>query len=186
MQKYNTVAIFVDSDSEDGTKDLIKKSSLINKKFIFHNLDGLEEKYSNRIERIQISRNECLKIMYKDSSKFKIYIPLDLDIDLFNELSIQDLERFIDCCIKKDELNGIFPFSKPFYYDIFALRATNWLNLNSQYWVTRYKKYIRIGSFFVNYALIFRHQITPQKFKNKNSKIISAFEIGRASCRERV
>ena len=44
---------------------------------------------------------------------------------------------------------------------------------NSQFWVKRLKKYLKIGSFFYNYFLIFRHQI-DLKFKIKYN-IISAF-----------
>ena len=78
-----------------------------------------------------------------------IYIPLDLDMKLFKYIDFKNFENLIMYCLKKDNLNGIFPFSKPFYYDIFALRAENWVNYNSQFIVRRYKKYIKIGSFLL-------------------------------------
>jgi len=104
-----------------------------------------------------------------------IYIPLDLDLDLFKYTSVEFFENLIMYCINKNKLNGIFPFSKPYYYDIFALRATNWVDTNSQYWVKKFKKNIKVGSFIFNYILIFRHQITSSNYEQNKSKIKSAF-----------
>lgn len=174
--KFKTNIIFVDSDSTDGTKNILSLFSSKHKNVFYTDLDGLEDQYSNRIERILVSRNKCLEIM--DSIKVEeniVYIPLDLDIDLFKYLSVAKFENLIDYCIQKDIPNGLFPFSEPYYYDIFALRATNWVNYNAQYWVKRMKKRLKIGSFLYNYTLIFRHQISLSRFKNKESKINSAF-----------
>ena len=174
--KFKTNIIFVDSDSTDGTKNILSLFSSKHKNVFYTDLDGLEDQYSNRIERILVSRNKCLEIM--DSIKVEeniVYIPLDLDIDLFKYLSVVKFENLINYCIQKDIPNGLFPFSEPYYYDIFALRATNWVNYNAQYWVKRMKKGLKIGSFLFNYILIFRHQISLSRFKNKDSKIKSAF-----------
>jgi hypothetical protein len=174
--KYNCNAILVDSDSIDGTKKLLNDFSLHKENIIYQDLDGLELKFSNRIERIQISRNKCLDLIKSSENEQKIiYIPLDLDIDLFKYTSVESFEKLIDYCINKDQANGIFPFSTPYYYDIFALRATNWNKINSQYWVKKLKKYFKIGSFVYNYILIFKRQITISKFKLKKPKIYSAF-----------
>ena len=174
--KYNCKAIFVDSDSIDGTKKILNSFSLNKENIIYQDLDGLELKFNNRIERILISRNKCLELIKNSKNDQKIiYIPLDLDIDLFKYTPVESFEKLIDYCINKDEANGIFPFSTPYYYDIFALRATNWNEINSQYWVKKLKKYFKIGSFIYNYILIFKRQITIGKFKLKNTKIYSAF-----------
>jgi hypothetical protein len=174
--KFITNIIFVDSDSVDGTKNTLSIFSNKHENVVYIDLDGLENQHSNRIERILISRNKCLEIV--DSINIAeniIYIPLDLDIDLFKYLSVEKFENLIDYCIQKDIPNGLFPFSEPYYYDIFALRATNWVNYNAQYWAKRMKKSLKIGSFLYNYILIFRHQISLSRYKNKKSKIISAF-----------
>lgn len=175
--RFNSYVILVDSDSIDGSKECIQKYIKKNPLFLFRNLDGLEDKFSNRIQRIQISRNKCLELIPKltESSNF-IYIPLDLDIDLFKFISINEFEKLIDYCISKNRPNAVFPFSYPYYYDIFALRSHNWVNTNSLFWVSKFKKYLKIGSFFYNYFFIFRHQITASKFDTKkNIKIRSAF-----------
>ena len=168
--------VVVDSDSSDGTKDILKHYSTKISSFHHEDLDGLESIYSNRIERIAISRNKCLEIARSFvNNEDVIYIPLDLDMKLFKYIDFKNFENLIMYCLKKDNLNGIFPFSKPFYYDIFALRAENWVNYNSQFIVRRYKKYIKIGSFFINYFLIFKKQITFKEFNKKNIVVKSAF-----------
>ena len=53
--RYSTKVVVVDSDSNDGTKDIIKKYKNKNN-FIINELDGLEGIYSNRIKRISNTR----------------------------------------------------------------------------------------------------------------------------------
>jgi len=174
--RFQSYGIFVDSDSTDGTKSHLKKFSSNLENVTYEDLDNLEKVYDNRIERIQISRNRCLELVSTIAQKQNvIYIPLDLDLDLFKYTTVQSFEDLIIYCINKDVPNGLFPFSDPYYYDIFALRSTNWVNINSQYWVQKFKKFIKLGSFFFNYFFIFRHQITSSKYELRNSKIKSAF-----------
>tara|TARA_B100000900_G_scaffold416038_1_gene448667 strand:+ start:2311 stop:3183 length:873 start_codon:yes stop_codon:yes gene_type:complete len=173
--RYSTKVVVVDSDSNDGTKDIIKKYKNKNN-FIINELDGLEDIYSNRIKRIAVSRNKCLEIIAKMNNKNKIiYIPLDLDLDLFKFVSIEKLNHLIDYSINKNIPYGIFPFSTPYYYDIFALRADNWVEYNSQLRIKKLKNIFFIGSFFLNYLYIFRHQLDLQKFKKFKSNVSSAF-----------
>ena len=169
-------AIFIDSDSTDGTKNILNKYSTNNNSFTYINFDFHDAKSNNRIENILNSRNACLdQIRNKINDENIIYIPLDLDIDLFKFITNNFLDSLIRESINKNTLHGKFPFSIPYYYDIFALRAKKWINYNSQFWVTRLKKNLKIGSFFYNYFLIFRHQVELTKFKQKKLKINSAF-----------
>ena len=106
--------IFVDSDSNDGTKKVLEEFSKNNNSNIFINLDGLETKFNNRIERIKISRNKCLETLNENKENYKaIYIPIDLDIDIFSLTSLKQFEELIEYVIKNYS-NGIFPFSTPF------------------------------------------------------------------------
>tara|TARA_Y100000389_G_scaffold92538_1_gene89284 strand:- start:40300 stop:41175 length:876 start_codon:yes stop_codon:yes gene_type:complete len=174
--EFNSFGVFVDSDSTDGSKTLLEEFVQDLDNSIYENLDKLEDSYNNRIERIQISRNKCLELMSTfGKDKNIVYIPLDLDLDLFKYSSVESFESLILYCINKNKQNGIFPFSRPYYYDIFALRASNWVNINSQYWVQKFKKNIKFGSFIINYFLIFKHQITPSNYESKKSNIRSAF-----------
>jgi hypothetical protein len=172
----NCQLIMVDSNSNDGTKSILKKYSKLNQFFHYKDLDFEKDSTSNRIQRISESRNECLKIISDmEDHKKVIYIPADFDLDLFKFVSEEMLNDLIKKSMDKNIEHGKFPFSYPYYYDIFALRATNWVTFNSQFWAKRLKKYIKIGSFFYNYFLIFRFQIKLSTFKNKDTKIKSAF-----------
>ncbi len=174
--EFESYAIVVDSDSVDGTKEQLANFDLNNNNVVYEDFDNLEGKFKNRIERIQHSRNKCIDLVSKfDDKKNIVYIPLDLDLDLFKYTSVKKFDELINYCLNKDTANGIFPFSSPFYYDIFALRASNWVDVNSQYWVTKLKKYIKLGSFIFNYLLIFRYQINVESFETKNIKVRSAF-----------
>ena len=78
-----------------------------------------------------------------------IFLLIFLDIDIFSQTSLKQFEELIEYVIKKNYSNGIFPFSTPFYYDIFALRAVNWVNYNSQYWVKKNEKNIKSRKFLI-------------------------------------
>ena len=171
---FDTKIIIVDSDSIDGTKEIISNYVKENKEIEFINFDLKKDNLENRIERIAKSRNECLK-QIDNFNKETVYIPLDLDIDLFAYTNLEEIEKLINKAIYFKKNNAIFPFSTPFYYDIFALRAENWVKINSQYWVTRLKKYLKFGSFFFNYFFIFRHQIRKNDIKTDTIKVKSAF-----------
>ena len=171
---FDTKIIIVDSDSVDGTKEIISNYVKENKEIEFINFDLKKDNIENRIERIAKSRNECLK-QIDNFNKETVYIPLDLDIDLFANTNLEEIEKLINKAIYFKKNNAIFPFSTPFYYDIFALRADNWVKINSQYWVTRLKKYLKFGSFFFNYFFIFRHQIRKNDIKSDTIKVKSAF-----------
>ena len=173
--KYRIKTIIVDSDSSDGTREVIEKYRNKND-FIINQLDGLEETYSNRIERIAISRNKCLEIISEMNNQNNVvYIPIDLDLDLFKFLTYEKLSHLIEYCVSKNVPFGIFPFSTPYYYDIFALRAEKWVKYNSQLKINNFKKIFLIGSFFLNYIFIFRHQLDVNKFKKSKFNITSAF-----------
>lgn len=171
---FDSKIIIVDSDSIDGTKEIISNYVNKNKEIDFINFDLKKNNIENRIERIAKSRNECLK-QIDNFNKETVYIPLDLDIDLFAYTNLEEIEKLINKAIYFKKNNAIFPFSTPFYYDIFALRAENWVKINSQYWVTRLKKYLKFGSFFFNYFFIFRHQIRKNDIKSDTIKVKSAF-----------
>ena len=167
--------LIVDSDSTDGTKEYLNElSAKIGLLEVIHK-DNIYN-IPSRVERIKMCRNICLDFINRNIASQKIiYIPCDLDIFLFSKTSYQQLENLITYTMKKKNNTGIFPVSNPHYYDIFALRAPGWLNINSQLIVSKLKKFFKIGSFFWNYLFIFRYQLTPAKIQKKNFTIISAF-----------
>ena len=77
-----------------------------------------------------------------------IYIPLDLDLDLFGDEGVENFYEKINKVIKDESVDAIFPFSVPRYYDIHALRAKNWNERDGWELVKKYSKYILVGKFF--------------------------------------
>ena len=174
--KYKEInLLIVDSNSNDGSKNYLNKNS---DEFDFFNVihkDDLKL-VNSRIEKIKICRNLCLKFIKNNFNNNSIvYIPLDTDFYLFSKTSPEKLDELIDYVLQIENNAGIFPVSEPYYYDIFALRAKRWLNINSQLIVTNLKKYIRVGSFIFNYLFIFRYQLSPKRIELKKISVISAF-----------
>ena len=118
---HNIDICIIDSDSSDGTKEYCYE--LYEQKFINQiiEIDNLEKEYSSRIERLTICRNEGLNYIGKMIDKEALYIPMDMDLDLFSLTSFEELEKIINTFISRDNFDGLFPFSVPHYYDIFAL-----------------------------------------------------------------
>lgn len=171
----NVNLLIVDSNSKDGSKELLNEFSNKNIFFNVIHKDDLNL-IDSRIERIKICRNLCLQFIEQNSFKnYVIYIPFDTDFFIFSKTSHMQLDTLISKVFNNKKSNAIFPASEPFYYDIFALRAPGWLNINSQLIVSRLKKYLRIGSFLFNYLFIFRYQLSPEKIKSKKFTLFSAF-----------
>ena len=171
----NLNLIIIDSDSNDGSKKFLNEIELKHNFIkIFHE-DNLESYLPTRIHRIAHCRNVALNYAKKINKNDFIYVPMDLDIRQF-QLTVP--EKFINI-LRNFEQNqsyeGQFPVSMPYYYDIFALRAKGWINLNSQLIINRLKKIFPLGSFIWNYIFIFRYQWSPERIQRKNFKTFSAF-----------
>jgi len=175
-KNLNLQIIIVDSNSNDGSKEFLEEAS---KKYNYISViheDGLEYKYQSRIERIAHCRNQCLEAIKRNNyCQNFLYIPMDFDINHFEITSHEEFFKLVKEFKEDANTNAIFPVSYPYYYDIFALRAEGWVNINSQLIVNKLKKYLRLGSFFWNYIFIFRKQWPPEKIAKKELKIKSAF-----------
>tara|TARA_B100000131_G_scaffold178711_1_gene172328 strand:- start:1495 stop:2382 length:888 start_codon:yes stop_codon:yes gene_type:complete len=170
-KKFHT--IIVDSSSNDGSKEYLAR---LEHDIITIHKDDIDEVSKSRIERIAICRNLGLDYIKSNfENRNLIYIPCDMDLDLFSKTTVQEFNSYVDLVLSKISDGAIFPISVPNYYDIFALRAKGWVNFNSQLIVNFFKKYIRVGSFFWNYFFIFRYQWPPSKVRRKNYSITSAF-----------
>ena len=104
-----------------------------------------------------------------------IYIPMDMDINLFKHMTTEQLEDTINFLINEKDIEGLFPFSIPFYYDIFALRKTGWVDKNNLLIARKLKDKYKLFSFIFNYYFIFRKQLSPEKFDEKLISVKSAF-----------
>ena len=164
----------VDSDSIDGTKEYCKKLEDENKIDKFIEIDKLEEKYRSRIKRLAISRNQGLAFIKEKIDQESIYVPMDLDLNLFSLTSFEDLKNMFKFFIESDS-DCLFPYSVPYYYDIFALRKKGWVKDNNILRSKKIKSKLIFFSFFINYFLIFRKQKHIKKFKQELIEVESAF-----------
>ena len=164
----------VDSDSIDGTKDYCKKLEDKNKIDKFIEVDNLEEKYRSRIKRLAISRNQGLTFIKEEINQESLYVPMDMDLNLFSLTSFDNLKSTFKFLIKNDS-DCLFPYSVPYYYDIFALRKKGWVKNNNILKSKKIKNQIIFFSFFINYFLIFRKQKHIKKFKQELIGVESAF-----------
>ncbi len=174
MTNLNIKICIVDSDSVDGTKQYCKKLEEENKIEKFIEVDKLEEKYRSRIKRLALSRNEGLNFIKKEMNQDSIFVPMDMDLDLFSLTSFDALKNIFKSFIESDS-DCLFPYSIPYYYDIFALRKQGWVKNNNIYTSKKIKNKIIFFSFLINYFLIFRKQKHIKKFKQEFISVESAF-----------
>jgi hypothetical protein len=176
LNKLDISVFILENDSVDNTKDIIK--TLENEEcFKIFTLHGLDLIIDNRIERITYCRNYLLKqisLEFNTSNSELILIPLDLDIDLFSLTTIEFFDQLLRSFLIDTEMDAVFPNSIPYYYDIHALRAKNWNNIDSWSRVDKISKFIPVGKFFIRYLLIYKKQFKIP-LSNENIKISSAF-----------
>lgn len=166
--------IFIlEGDSIDNTKFILekyKKNSEIN--LFEHN--NLHEVIPNRVERIAYCRNLLLKEINDKKIDYDFYIPLDLDVDLFSQISKEEFIRILTQIRDNNEIEVLFPFSVPFYYDLAALRASGWLEEDIWIKFNILAKKLKFGKIFLRIYLIFKKQIKHPRSK-KLIKVDSAF-----------
>lgn len=169
--------LIIDSDSTDGTKEYVMKICNKVKKIKLINVDDLDKEILTRVDRIAYCRNEGLKFINNQYGGMNVvYIPMDLDINLFKHTTHKEFSKLINMMSSNNiHFDVMLPCPIPYYYDIFALRASGWVNFNAQKVVYYLKKYLKIGSFLWNYIFIFRYQWSVVKVKNKKYKLKSAF-----------
>ena len=167
-RRIDLVDIFIlEGDSTDNSKIILekyKRNSEINL-FIKNNL---EKKLSNRVERIVYCRNLLLKEIKNKETSYDFYIPLDLDVELFSQISTNEFIEILTRIQKDDDIDALFPFSVPFYYDLAALRSVGWVEEDIWIKFNKMAKKLKIGKIFLRIFLIFNKQIK----KPKNKKLI--------------
>ncbi len=165
--------IVIDSDSNDGTKEYLKKYQKSNNNFLLIEKDMLDNRFNNRIEKLSYCRNVGLRTVNK--TEHVIYIPMDMDIDLFSNYDIFKFHKLVISFIEDHSVEGMFPFSVPYYYDIFALRKKGWVENNAVFEAHKLKEKYKVGSFFFNYFYVFKKQRKENYFDNSKIYVESAF-----------
>lgn len=172
--EYKIYIFIIDSDSNDGTKKFceeLKKDKTIDE---FIEMDNLSDRYQSRIEKLVLCRNEGLNQIKKKFNGPSLFLPMDMDMDLFKFMDNKKFNNLLKYFIE-GEIDALFPFSIPYYYDIFALRKKGWVSGNNVNKADVLKRNIILGSFFINYFYIFRKQYSPNKFRNNLIDVESAF-----------
>lgn len=164
---YNLKCIVVESDSTDGTKEYLEN---VNFDFLeIITADNLDKKFKYRTERIANCRNMILdKLKNENSNQDLIYIPIDLDIEIFEYQDIHDFHFQLNDFIENKLYDAYFPFNFPYYYDIHALRSKGWNSHNPWEKIKKINKFIFIGKFFVRYFYVYRIQ---KKYNTKKELI---------------
>ena len=172
---FDIKIIVVDSDSEDGTKEYCKQ--LLSEKKIqdFKEEDNLTNRYLSRISRIAYCRNIGLNTIERTYTKPSLYIPMDFDLNLFEFMSKEKFIKLLNFFNESSDADAIFPFSYPYYYDIFALRKEGWVEESSLLRSIKLKRKLKFGSFIFNYIYIFRKQYKPDNFNEDLIKVECAF-----------
>lgn len=172
--EYKIHIFIIDSDSDDGTKQYcmkLKEDKIIDE---FIEIDNLSVKYESRIKRLVICRNEGLKQIKLNFKEPSLFLPMDMDMDLFKFMDNSKFNYLIKYFLNS-EIDALFPFSLPYYYDIFALRKKGWVNRNNVNKAEILKRTLILGSFFYNYFYIIRKQYSPNKFNSDLINVDSAF-----------
>lgn len=122
----NVFYYFVESDSDDDTVLILNKIKYSHQNFNFISLGKLQDQISDRIERIRYCRNQYVSYIRENLVKHEWDYVLVLDLDgnckRLNEKAISscfDIQYEWDACFA----NQLFG-----YFDIYALRAENWVN----------------------------------------------------------
>ena len=90
--------------------------------------------------------------------------------------SLQNVNSFKEIVefFQESAIQAMFPFSVPYYYDIFALRSVGWSEYNFQR-ASLLKKYKKLPSFYLNKKNIFNKQLKIKQFSNNLIEVESAF-----------
>jgi hypothetical protein len=121
-----------ENDSTDQTRDMILGQAARCPHVIPVLLDGLTSEIKELVPRISHCRNLLLEKIKTDSFGLldALYIPIDLDSSIALSLDCSQFKKAI-LFLLESQWNAVFPFSKPYYYDVYALRAKNWCSYNS-------------------------------------------------------
>lgn len=115
---------FVESDSQDGTLELLKNLKQINANFNFVSLGNLRDEISDRIERIRFCRNSYVSYIRNNYEEGKWDYVLVLDLD--GNCKRLSQRAISSCFVENYNWDACFANQLLGYYDIYALRADNW------------------------------------------------------------
>lgn len=124
----------LENDSTDHTGEVLKGFA---KKYASRirlwQLPGLSMTKPERIDRLAWCRNFLLEQIHSavTDPAASVYVPIDLDDHIIASVDPARFWRSVDR-LQVEFINGIFPFSSPYYYDVLALRVPGWVEADHQ------------------------------------------------------
>lgn len=119
--------VFVENDSRDQTKTLLKDWLAAGRSGKLLDLDGLAGQKLKRTARIAAARNAYLdEIRNGRLSEFDHLVILDMDNVNAGPIDAGAFRAAIDFLDSAPERAGVFANAEPLYYDIWALRQDRW------------------------------------------------------------
>ena len=122
LEVYGTVYFYlVESDSTDSTLEVLAKLGKEGN-LKFHSLGVLEDLIPNRVNRIRYCRNIYVDFIRNSEKKYDYIVVADMD-GMNKELNREAFSRVFST---KQDWQMCAANQKFGYYDIYALRASNW------------------------------------------------------------
>jgi len=112
----------VESDSSDGTLEVLEKCTNEIQNFKYQSLGKLQNKIPDRIERLRYCRNEYMRFLTTSQSNYDLIVVNDFDIKN-NKLSAK---AFFSILTERFEWSALFANQSGRYFDIYALRHPEW------------------------------------------------------------
>jgi glycosyltransferase involved in cell wall biosynthesis len=173
----NCDVLIAENGSKDNTREILQRLTEENNNIKLFLLDGIDEQFPDREQRIAYLRNHLFnKVQDKSNqqnSHPELYIPIDFDSEIAQSI---DITQFIKECqrVAQGETDAVFPVSEPYYYDIYALRAKDWVEEDCWSQVRKFRK--RKGSFIAKIDNVYSKQKSIEKLKDEDRiSVQSAF-----------
>ena len=115
--------LIVESDSTDGTQEVLKRLAQENKNFNYASLGHLQEQYPKRTDRIAFCRNHYLKLIENCSEYQDVDYVVIADLDGVNNKLSSDA---VATCWSRTDWDVCTANQDGPYYDIWALRHPLW------------------------------------------------------------
>jgi hypothetical protein len=117
--------VFLENDSVDATVKMLADFDKTHRRGIVQSIEGLDQKYAVRTQRLAWLRNKCLEEVFRSErlSGFDYLIILDLD-DANERFDGKRLLELFDT--REPAWTAIFANQSERYYDIWALRHPTW------------------------------------------------------------
>jgi len=116
--------LFIESDSNDDTKNVLKELSIENENFSYISLGSLINKYPLRTQRLAFCRNVYVKEI-RENNKYK-HVNYVVVSDLDNINDYLNLTSF-ESCWERNDWDMCSANQLGVYYDMFALRHKTWM-----------------------------------------------------------